>query len=274
MLIEGQHHKPILTDVYYTPTQTPKPLVILAHGFKGFKDFACFDLVAKQFANNNFVFCKFNFSHNGTTPKNPTQFTDLEAFANNNFLIELDDLESVINYFTQQQTIIPANEINTHQIYLIGHSRGGGIVLLQAYFNKQIKKVVTWASVKRFGAFFNNQQIADWQKNGVMYVENTRTHEQMPLYWQLYETFYQNAQKLDIENAVKNMSIPLLIVHGTNDAAVPYKAALDLQKWHKNAQLLLIPNGNHVFGAFHPYTSLQLPADFETVVNETINFLK
>ena len=34
--VAGKHKKPILTDVFYNTTNQPKPIVIFAHGYKGF----------------------------------------------------------------------------------------------------------------------------------------------------------------------------------------------------------------------------------------------
>jgi len=54
--------------------------------------------MAESFANAGFFFIKFNFSHNGGTVKQPIDFPDLEAFGNNNYTKELDDLETVIDW--------------------------------------------------------------------------------------------------------------------------------------------------------------------------------
>jgi len=61
IIIKGTHHKPILSDVFYNDNQVKKPIVIFAHGYKGYKDWGAWNLVAKAFANSGFVFIKFNF---------------------------------------------------------------------------------------------------------------------------------------------------------------------------------------------------------------------
>ena len=93
----GNHNKPILIDVYYKETNQPKKIIIFCHGYKGFKDWGAWNLMAAVFANAGFFFIKFNFSHNGGTIEQPIDFPDLEAFGNNNYIKELDDLTSVIN---------------------------------------------------------------------------------------------------------------------------------------------------------------------------------
>lgn len=269
--IKGKHTRPILTDVFYTPNNKPKPIVIFAHGFKGFKDWGHFNLIAAYFAQAGFVFVKFNFSHNGTTPQEPTQFADPEAFANNNFSIELDDLGTVIDALSDNKLPIDTQEIDQQRIYLVGHSRGGGIVILKANEDKRIKKIATWAAVSEFGKFWSPSVIKQWQEKGVWYVMNTRTNEQMPMYWQLYENYYANLNRLHIPTAIKQLRIPTLIIHGTNDDAVPHNAATELYNANQTyTQLLSIAQGNHVFGATHPYHAQQLPKHSQEVCDATI----
>lgn len=95
--LNGSRGKPMLTDLFFTEGKS-KPVVIYSHGFNGFKDWGNFDLIAKQFASAGFVIIKFNFSHNGTTIDAPEDFKDLNAFAENNYTKELDDLNYVIDW--------------------------------------------------------------------------------------------------------------------------------------------------------------------------------
>ena len=98
IILDEKGLKPILVDLFYKDSTIKMPLVIFCHGYKGFKDWGAWDLVAKEFAKNDFFFLKFNFSHNGGTVDDPIDFPDLEAFGNNNFSHELNDIERVINF--------------------------------------------------------------------------------------------------------------------------------------------------------------------------------
>ena len=60
----NQEPHPILADIYY-PNISNGCLVVFCHGFKGFKDWGAWHLVAEKFAQDGFIFLKFNFSHNG-----------------------------------------------------------------------------------------------------------------------------------------------------------------------------------------------------------------
>lgn len=273
ILIEGLHAKPILTDVFFNENNQPKPIVIFCHGYKGYKDWGAWNLVANEFACNNFFFIKFNFSHNGGTVENPIDFPDLEAFGNNNYSIELDDLEQVINWIFNNE--LYNYEIDKSKIYLIGHSRAGGIVTIKASENNKISKVVSWAGVSNFANRFPKKEaLKQWEKEGVFYVINSRTKQQMPHYYQYYQDFKLNENRLNIKKAVEKLMIPYLIIHGTNDESVSVNEAHLLNKWNSVSKLVLIKNTNHTFNTFHPYTKSELTNEMASVFNDTIRFLK
>lgn len=268
--IAGSKLKSILIDAFYLDNQKPKPIIIFSHGFKGFKDWGHFDELAKTFAEKNFVFVKFNFSYNGTSKEKPDEFVDLEAFGKNNYLIELDDLELVIDWALDANLL--KSNINKELIYLLGHSRGGGISILKAAEDNRIKKLVTWASVSSFTHTPKQLTLDTWKKDGVIYAANTRTKQNMPMYYQFYETIIQNQARLTIHQAVKRLQIPYLIIHGTNDEAVPLSAANELKRSCKNGELFIVDQANHTFGIKHPHDGL-LSEHAKMVFEKTINFL-
>lgn len=270
ILILGSNNKWMGVDVYFRDQGHPIPIVIYVHGFKGFKDWGHFDLVAREFAKAGFAYVKFNFSHNGTTPENPTEFNDLEAFGNNNYILELNDLKTVIDWLTS--TYPHKEKLDANRIYLLGHSRGGGIAILKAYEDERIKKIATWGSVSDLINRNKKATIQEWMEKGVVYTPNARTKQNMPLYKQFYETIQQNKVRLNIPKAASQLKIPFLIVHGTNDEAVAFSEAESLHRYCKHSEFLPIENGDHTFGAKHPYTSSELPIDSKTVVEKTIAF--
>jgi len=269
--IPGSKNKPILVDAFFNANTQAKPIVIFSHGFKGFKDWGHFNYMAQQFAEAGFVFIKFNFSYNGTTTSDPLNFGDLEAFGNNNYLIELDDLKLVIDWSLNTELL--NNEIEKTQLYLLGHSRGGGITILKAGEDKRVKKITTWASVSDLINRNKQPTIDTWKKDGVVYAINGRTKQNMPMYYQFYETILNNKERLNINHAVKRLQIPFLIVHGTNDEAVNFHDSEELRKSAKYSELLTIENGDHTFGIKHPFIA-PLPQLAKEVIEKTIDFYK
>jgi dienelactone hydrolase len=272
LILQSKHGRPFLADVYYEKSGTPKPIIIFSHGFKGFKDWGPFDLLANKFAEAGFVYVKFNFSHNGTTVDHPMDFVDLEAFGNDNITIELDDLGVVVDWIISTEFPVDNNELDRNNIYLSGHSRGGGISILKAREDARIKKICTWASLNEVGKYWTKEELDKIKRDGVVYLPNARTNQMMPIKWQMYENYFANLNRLYIPDAVKQINIPFLIIHGTKDETVPVECAQEMQDWNKNAQLFLIENGNHVFGAKHPWTAGSLSRDFDLVFNKTLEF--
>jgi pimeloyl-ACP methyl ester carboxylesterase len=262
----------MLADVTYKKDNKKKPVVLFCHGFKGFKDWGCFNLVAEQFAKKGFVFIKFNFSHNGTTPENPIDFVDLEAFGHNSFKKELADIDFILNYLQSSDEAF-LQEADLENIVLIGHSRGGGVGTLYTSNDVRIKKLITWAAVSDFERMFPKGVYEQWKKEGVYYVYNGRTEQNMPLYYDQVVEFFRNSDTYNILKAAKQINKPWLIVHGTNDETVPLQDALDLKIACESAELITIKNGDHVFSASHPWTENTLPEDLDFVVKESIEFL-
>ena len=272
-IIVSENKKPILYDVYYNETTKPQPLVIFCHGYKGFKDWGAWHLVAEAFAKAGFCFVKFNFSHNGGTVEQPIDFPDLEAFAENNFSLELDDLDRIINEVENGNKNLP-KKIST--ISLIGHSRGGGIALIKAEEDPRINKMAIWASVSDFKARFmeNTPEFSLWKEKGVTYVENSRTKQMLPQRFQLYKNFKENEERLTIKRAVMNLKIPLLIVHGSDDTTVSLNEAQKIHLWNPQSNLEIIDKADHVFNAKHPWEEATLPNQLKTAVERTIEFFK
>ena len=271
--INGKHNKPILTDLFFKESNQLKPILIFCHGYKGFKDWGAWNLMAETFANAGFFFVKFNFSHNGGTAEQPIDFPDLEAFGNNNYSKELDDLGNVIDWVSENSDI--KNEIDLNEIYLIGHSRGAGIVLLKSDEDSRAKKVISLAGVSDYKSRFpKNEKLQEWEEKKVYFVKNGRTHQEMPHFYQFFRDFEKNEKRLNIKKATQNLEIPLLIIHGNNDASVSINEAKNLHKWNSKSTFKIIENSNHVFGTSHPWDKERVSEELSEAIEIAIDFLK
>ncbi len=273
LVLQGNYNRPILVDVHFQPSAHPQPVLIFCHGYKGFKDWGAWNLMCNQFAANGICTVKFNFSHNGGTKDQSIDFPDLEAFAQNNYSIELDDLKIVIDWVKSN-----AFEFKDHcseEIILMGHSRGGGICSIMAAEDSRIVKLIGLASVSDFKARFDvgSEAFLKWQSEGVKYILNGRTKQQMPHYFQFYEDFAGNEERLTIKNAIKDLSIPHLIIHGDADTSVPLDEGKTLSKWNDKARLEIIADADHVFNSRHPWEFDHLPDEMTDVVRLVTKFV-
>lgn len=269
IIISNPETRNFLADAFYPESENKLPLVIFAHGYKGYKDWGAWDLMAEKIAEAGFYFVKFNFSHNGTTVENPTHFADLEAFGENNFSKELSDYSVVISHFFTQP------EVDSDKITIIGHSRGGGISTIHAFEDARVKALVVLASVSHFGYRFpSGDRLHEWESNGVMFTENKRTNQQMPHYYQFFEDYKANEESFNIQYASQHMEKPTLVVKAGSDETVKDNEAELLHEWNKDSELVVIENASHTFGAREPWTENTMPSDLEKATASIINFLQ
>jgi uncharacterized protein len=258
VLQAAHHNRPFSMDVRWKSDEGYAPLILFVHGFKGFKDWGHFNLMADYFRDLGYVFAKLNLSHNGTSPEHPIDYVDLEAFANNNFSIELGDVDAALSFLLTTEQL-PKRLFNPQRIFLIGHSRGGGLALLHAGEDERIAAVATLAAISDLAKRWPSSFIEDWRQKGTQYIPNNRTGQMMPLHFQLVEDVLNNPERLSIPHKVQQMRQPLLLIHGTQDETLPHSMAEELANWHYAAELLLIEGANHTLGGAHPWEGTELP---------------
>ena len=259
----GASNKESLYDISI-PAQWNNKIIIFIHGYMGYKDWGCWNLVSDFFSSENYAFLKYNASHNGGTLSNPIDFSDLESFAENNYIKEIQDFEAIVR--------VVDSEFNSNpEIYIIGHSRGGGIALLQSDFGR-VSKIVSWAGISNISERFpTGEALRNWENDGVYFRENGRTHQEMPHNYSQYENFLQYKDRLNIENYCANSSTPTLIVHGEDDQSVLIQEGESIAKW-LNTDLHIIPNTAHTFDTKQPYSESEMPYALKQVCEVTLTF--
>ena len=269
----GSANRESSISIYFPKQHKKAQILLFAHGFKGFKDWGHFPLIQQLFTDKGFIVVTFNFSHNGGTVVNPMDLPDLVAFSNNNYMKELEDIESLLNWMSANEEG-HFSDFNLNNINLLGHSRGGGIALLAAEKFQKIKKVITWAAVADFEERLpDEEQLAQWKKAGVYFIRNGRTKQDMPMKFQFVDCLKKHKTKLNIEHAVIQLDKPLLIVHGKEDETVNYENAERIKSWAKRAQLELIQKCNHTFNGKHPWEEVTLPEATLKAIEVTTIFL-
>ena len=266
--IPGAKGRGMLMDLTFDDTLKKAPLVIFAHGFKGFKDWGSHNLVANRFAENGFRFLKFNFSHNGTTVANPNELVDLIAFADNTFTMELYDLNTVID-FACSGSAMPAEP----WVYLIGHSMGGGLSIIKTTEDTRIKKLISMAAISNFHNLWPKDIEQQWRLQGITYILNKRTGQELPLKRTLLEDLDQHPARLDIPAKAKQIKQPWLIVHGDADPTVPLSSAEALSAAQPAAEFSVIAGADHTFGSSQPWLGAVLPLPLLEFCEQSILFL-
>lgn len=262
-VFNGSEKKASLFDLEI-PENWNEKLIIFIHGYMGYKDWGCWNLVSDYFVDREFGFLKYNASHNGGTINAPIDFTDLEAFSKNNYIKEIEDFESILELIQEEFDSFP-------DIYLIGHSRGGGVALLQSK-NSAVRKICSWAGIASIGDRFPHEsKLKEWKKNEFYYRENGRTKQQMPHHFSQYESYINNKDRLDIKSYCEKSIVPTLVVHGDKDTSVDIKEGHRIAKWLKT-ELKVINDTQHTFGASQPWEKNEMPEKLNDVCKLTLEF--
>lgn len=274
IIIDGSENRPISLDIFRSKRELlASPLIIYVHGFKGFKDWGHSNLMAEQLSHAGFHFVKFNFSHNGISPEDPLELSDMEGFSNNNYERELYDLDRVSEYVLKESFI--AQTIDMDRVVIVGHSRGGGIALIHGAENESITHIVTLAAVAKLDyAWDLHPNFEEWRNSGVTYVVNSRTGQNLPIGFQLYENFEAHKERLNIAGVSQTHSKPCLLFHGASDAVIEKEAADKIFQNLKNARKVIIPGMNHVFNSSHPWEEEDLPEFYRMFVKWMEKFVE
>ncbi|MAO32751.1 MAG: alpha/beta hydrolase [Crocinitomicaceae bacterium] len=240
-------------------------MILFIHGYMGFKDWGCWNLVSEYFCNNGYGFCKFNLSHNGGTIKEAHDFPDKTAFAQNRYSYEVEDVKYVIDW-------IYSKKIKHKKIHLMGHSRGGAIAILAGQ-NKIINSIICCASICDIESRFpNGEAFETWKKRRTRFITNGRTKDKLEHYFTQYEDFKENEAALNIKKACIRLNKPVLLIHGENDESVSIKEGESLAEW-LNCKLQVIESTKHTFGAQHPWDHKEMPTALKSACEIINTFL-
>ena len=269
--ITASEGEEIFLDVRLPELSKALPIVVVAHGFKGFKDWGFFPYACESLAKNGFYVVNFNFSHNGTEGHG-SDFTRLDRFARNTFSREIRELREVIDAVTEGRTPY-AERADAENLQTIGHSRGGGIALLQGAADSRVKRISTWAAVSTFKRYTDSQQ-KRWHNDGYIEVPNARTGQIMRLNVELLEELELNSDAFSVTKAAAQFHRPLLILHGEVDLSVEIVNGERLHQASRDnlTEFVRIPKTGHTFGIVHPFEGTT--EAFETVLEKTSGFFK
>jgi dienelactone hydrolase len=237
-------------DLRLPESHGPHPVVVVCHGFKGFKDWGFHPWIGEHLAAAGVAALHFNFSRNGVRTADG-DIEDLDAFRKNTLSIERDDLDTVLDAVLAGRL---DSALDPSRLGLMGHSRGGGIALLGAAERPEVKALVTWAAVSHFDRIADEATIAEWRRTGVYEVLNARTGQILPMGLDFLDDIIGNRARLALLSAARRLHSPWLVVHGTADETVPFAEAEELAAaGGGRARLTVIDGAGHTFGAVHPF---------------------
>ncbi|KAG6723336.1 hypothetical protein I3843_03G202100 [Carya illinoinensis] len=223
-------------------TESPD-IVILCHGFHSSKEYNTMVNLAAALENGGFSAFRFDFAGNGESEG---------SFQYGNYWREVDDLRSVIQHFSEANRTIRA---------ILGHSKGGNVVLLYASKYHDISRVVnvsgrydlTEGIVEHLGKDFM-QRI---KEDGFIDVKFTYQKKDVEnktgsVNFRVTEEGLLERLSTDMHEACLHISKEcwVLTVHGTEDQIISSSDAVKFSKIIPNHKLHIIEGCDHGYAHY------------------------
>ncbi|XP_057466768.1 uncharacterized protein LOC130756291 isoform X1 [Actinidia eriantha] len=226
IIIPNKYGEKLVGTLHETGTAE---IVILCHGFRSTKDNDTMMNLAVALEKEGITAFRFDFSGNGESEG---------SFEFGNYWKEAEDLRAVIQHF---------NTVSRVPSAILGHSKGGNVVLLYASKYHDITVVVnvsgrynTKAGIsERFGKDF----FEIIKKDGYFDVKN-RSGE---VYYRVTEESLMERLNTNMHEACLQIDkkCRVLTVHGSADEIIPVEDAKEFAKILPNHKLHIVDGSNH-----------------------------
>jgi pimeloyl-ACP methyl ester carboxylesterase len=230
----------------------PRALVVVIHGFKGFKDWGFFPWLAEHLCAEELAVVRFNMSRSGIG-ENMDTFDRLDLFRDDTYSTQIADVLTTVRYAQSRFDALPT--------FLVGHSRGGGVALLSAQDISDLAGVVTWSAISHVDRWDADAK-RKWRADGYMDIENQRTKQMM----RMSTAMLDDAVNHDIVAAVEKLDVPLLVVHGGRDESVPVEEAREISASARDCSLVILESASHTYNAIHPLVNVPRELSYAAAV--------
>lgn len=254
--VHNRHGEDLHTTVTIPSADGPRPLLLILHGFKGFRNYSFLPWIAQDAAARGAIAIRMCFSRNGMR-NTSWMVMDTEQFATNTISHEVDDVHDILNAIRTHDAFRAVRDRWDGTFVLAGHSRGGGVTQVAARelieradtaFRRALclNAVGTWVR-------WTPRQRAAWAEAGGFTFLNERTKQELRMNMSYVDDIEQNAVRLDLDRAAAVCGDRLAYVHAEADLTVPMNEITSLRaRSGTTAPLFPIPSTTHTFGMTHP----------------------
>ncbi|XP_027336549.1 uncharacterized protein LOC113850277 [Abrus precatorius] len=209
-----------------------RDIVILCHGFRCSKDTTLILNLAVALENAKISSFRFDFSGNGESEG---------SFQYGNYWTEVDDLHAVAQHFHKSNRVISA---------IVGHSKGGDVVLLYASKYHDIETVVNLSGRYDLKAGIEERLGKDYleriRKNGFIDVKKRRSGS---FDFRVTEESLMDRLGTNMHEACVQIDrgCRVFIIHGSSDTIIQVEDAFEFSKIIQNHKLHIIEGADHAF---------------------------
>ena len=212
----------VLHGVLHHPKgEKPRGAVILCHGMESNKDSPKLVLLGQSLAERGFLGLRFDFAAVGATGN----FEEITCSG------EVADLQSAFTFVRSRYD---------GKIGLLGSSMGGTVTLLFTAQQHDVAVIVTLAAPLHPQRFVDRLmtpgEVRRWRESGYTLYHGRR----------LNVSLLDDVQKINVPEAARRITCPVLILHGDQDEVVPVEEARELHGCLAGPKKLsILQNGNH-----------------------------
>jgi len=248
--IRARGRSSVLADLRKSSSGAGRALIVVCHGFLGYKRWGFFPYLSDRLAGAGFDVLTMSFSLNGIDEATGL-FDRPDEFARNTVSAEIADLRGVLAFV--RSGALDREGIRGETLGLFGHSRGGAVALLVAGEYPEARAIVTWSTVARLDRYTARRKAA-WKREGALVFNDPRAGGPLRLDYSYYEDIDARRKTFDVPRAAAALSIPHLMVHGERDAAVTLREARALMAEPRKgeARLEIVHGAGHTFNVTHP----------------------
>ena len=246
-------------------------VLLICHGFKGYKDYGLFPALATAAAARGLVAHRFNFSHSGMTNRIES-FERPDLFEADTWGKQVHDLATV--HAAARAGTLPGPAAAGLPITWFGHSRGGVTVLLAAAQATAPPARLVAAAAPHVACFLDEAQRRLLRAAGHLDSPSSRTGQVLRIGTAWLDELEADPEACDPLRAIGRLRFPVLLIHGADDQTVPTAAAHALhQASGGRAELRLLPGASHTFNAPNPLPDgAPVPEATQRLIDATIGF--
>ena len=255
--IKGADDQPILGNTH-VPADGSVGVLLIAHGFKGYKDYGFFPYLAHEASKRGLVTHRFNFSHSGMTNRIET-FERPDLFEADTWSKQIHDMLAVASAVKSGKL---AGEAPTRPVIWFGHSRGGVTALLTAGHvcgddasggDLDVPAGVIAAASPDTANQLDEAQAALLRRRGWLESPSSRTGQVLRIGRDLLLEVEADPPAYEPMHAVERVTCPMLMLHGDLDQTVPEQASRRLAgQAGSRGRLHIIRGASHTFNAPNP----------------------
>jgi alpha/beta superfamily hydrolase len=218
-----------LCGILSNPTsKKEKPIIILCHGFSTSKEGRTYVRLEEILNDKGISTFRFDFFGHGESEGKFEDITTFEA---------VDDVQNAIKFLKVS---------GYKRIGLVGSSFGGMASIIAASKSNALYVLALKSPVSDYTALIHSrvdeQDIKAWKEKGIIDVTGVDDETRRLKY-----SFYEEAEKVKVYEAAKNIKIPTLIVHGDEDETVPIEQSRKTASLIQNCRLEIIESADHTY---------------------------